>query len=111
GVGEEAVQEALLAAATQWPRDGVPDRPRAWLVSVASRRLTDMLRSELARRRREAADAARTRPDAWPAPPADHRPSDSDDTVILLFLCCHPALPPASQVALTLRAVGGLSTA
>jgi len=98
---EDAVQEALLAAATQWPREGVPDYPRAWLVTVASRRLTDELRAEQARRRREDAVAA----EPPPAPVAD-----TDDTLALLVLCCHPALSPASQIALTLRAVGGLTT-
>ena len=98
---EDAVQEALLAAATQWPREGVPDHPRAWLVTVASRRLTDELRAEQARRRREDAVAA----EPPPAPVAD-----TDDTLALLVLCCHPALSPASQIALTLRAVGGLTT-
>ena len=98
---EDAVQEALLAATTQWPREGVPDHPRAWLVTVASRRLTDELRAEQARRRREDAVAA----EPPPAPGADE-----DDTLALLVLCCHPALSPASQIALTLRAVGGLTT-
>jgi RNA polymerase sigma factor (sigma-70 family) len=98
---EDAVQEALLAAATQWPREGVPDHPRAWLVTVASRRLTDELRAEQARRRREDAVAAEP-------PPAPF--ADTDDTLALLVLCCHPALSPASQIALTLRAVGGLTT-
>jgi RNA polymerase sigma factor (sigma-70 family) len=100
---EDAVQEALLAAAAQWPVQGWPSNPRGWLVTVASRRLADQLRSDTARRRREEVDAARTPP---PAPPAG-----GEDTLTLLFLCCHPALSPASQVALTLRAVGGLSTA
>ena len=99
---EDAVQEALLAAATQWPQVGVPDNPRGWLVTVASRRLTDELRSDQARRRRE---------DAVAAEPAPAPASDRDDTLALLVLCCHPALSPASQIALTLRAVGGLSTA
>jgi RNA polymerase sigma factor (sigma-70 family) len=110
---EDAVQEALLAAATQWPRDGVPDNPRGWLVTVASRRLTDLLRSEQARQRREGTVAQWTLPGEWTAPAADHAPSasDSDDTLILLFMCCHPSLSAASQIALTLRAVGGLSTA
>jgi RNA polymerase sigma factor (sigma-70 family) len=106
---EDAAQEALLAAAAQWPRDGVPDNPRAWLITVASRRLTDLLRSEQARQRRENTVARWTLPDQWLAPPAD-RPADSDDTLILLFMCCHPALAPAAQIALTLRAVGGLAT-
>ena len=98
---EDAVQEALLAAATQWPREGVPDHPRAWLVTVASRRLTDELRAEQARRRRE---------DVVAAEPAPAPGADEDDTLALLVLCCHPALSPASQIALTLRAVGGLTT-
>ena len=108
---EDATQEALLAAATQWPTDGLPDNPRGWLITVASRRLTDLLRSEHARQRREDAVARWTLPDQWLSPPADRPPSESDDTLILLFMCCHPALSPASQIALTLRAVGGLNTA
>jgi len=109
---EDAVQEALLAAATQWPQEGVPDNPRGWLIRVASRRLIDYLRSQDARQRRETDLAARAPVDDLIAPPADTRPAhDQDDTLILLFLCCHPALTPASQIALTLRAVGGLTTA
>ncbi|MER7498785.1 sigma-70 family RNA polymerase sigma factor [Nonomuraea pusilla] len=109
---EDAVQEALLAAATQWPAEGLPDNPRSWLVTVAARRLVDQVRSEQARRRREVTAAAREAPDAGLAPaPGDESPGDRDDTLALLFLCCHPALTPASQVALTLRAVGGLTTA
>jgi RNA polymerase sigma factor (sigma-70 family) len=100
---EDAVQEALMAATAQWPVQGWPENPRGWLVTVASRRLADQVRSDAARRRREEADAART-----PPPPAG---PTGDDTLTLLFLCCHPALTPPSQVALTLRAVGGLSTA
>jgi RNA polymerase sigma factor (sigma-70 family) len=106
---EDAVQEALLAAAVSWPEQGVPDRPRGWLITVASRRLTDQRRSELARRRREARAAALVPADQLHAPAAD-APAAADDTLTLLFLCCHPALSPASQVALTLRAVGGLTT-
>jgi RNA polymerase sigma factor (sigma-70 family) len=106
---EDAVQEALIAAATQWT-DGLPDNPRAWLITVASRRLTDLLRSEQARQRREETVARWTLPEQWLAPAADRRPSASDDTLILLFMCCHPSLSPASQIALTLRAVGGLTT-
>jgi RNA polymerase sigma factor (sigma-70 family) len=102
---EDATQEALLAAATRWPADGVPDRPDAWLIRVAARRLTDQLRSEQADRRR----AARV-PSAQVVPPADV-PVAGDDTLMLLALCCHPGLTPASQIALTLRAVGGLTTA
>jgi RNA polymerase sigma factor (sigma-70 family) len=108
---EDAVQEALLAAATQWPKDGTPDNPRGWLITVASRRLTDLLRSEQARQRREDTVAQWTLPDQRLAPAADRPAAESDDTLILLFMCCHPALSPASQVALTLRAVGGLTTA
>ena len=108
---EDAVQEALLAAALQWPADGIPDNPRGWLITVASRRLTDLLRSEQARRRREDAVARQALPDSWLAPAADRRVGEADDTLVLLFLCCHPALSPASQLALTLRAVGGLTTA
>ena len=105
-LAEDAVQEALLAAAQQWPAGGVPDGPKGWLITVASRRLTDLLRAELARRRREDR-VARWTPTGDSRAPA----ADSDDTLILLLLCCHPALSTASQIALTLRAVGGLSTA
>ena len=108
---EDAVQEALLAAAQQWPDAGVPGNPRGWLITVAARRLTDLLRAEQARQRREEAAARRMLPGEWLARPADHPAPDSDDTLILLFLCCHPALSAASQIALTLRAVGGLTTA
>jgi RNA polymerase sigma factor (sigma-70 family) len=98
---EDAVQEAVLAAAAQWPAGGVPDNPRGWLVTVASRRLIDQMRSDHARRDRESAAATEVTPEV----PA------TDDTLVLLFLCCHPTLTPASQIALTLRAVGGLTTA
>jgi RNA polymerase sigma factor (sigma-70 family) len=112
---EDAVQEALLAAAMQWPKDGIPENPRGWLITVASRRLTDLLRSEQARRRREDTVARWVLPEEWLAPAADRRTSepesDSDDTLILLFMCCHPSLSPASQIALTLRAIGGLTAA
>ncbi|MBJ7602138.1 MAG: sigma-70 family RNA polymerase sigma factor [Candidatus Dormibacteraeota bacterium] len=108
---EDAVQEALIAAAMGWPKDGIPESPRAWLITVASRRLTDLLRSEQARQRREDAVAQRMLPEEWLAPAADRPGSESDDTLILLFMCCHPSLSPASQIALTLRAVGGLTTA
>ncbi|MBU2670118.1 sigma-70 family RNA polymerase sigma factor [Actinoplanes bogorensis] len=96
---EDAVQEALLAAAKQWPVDGVPGDPRAWLIRVASRRRIELLRNEEARRRREAVP---------PDPPPEVR---GDDELTLLLLCCHPALTPVAQVPLTLRAVGGLTTA
>jgi RNA polymerase sigma factor (sigma-70 family) len=109
---EDAVQEALLAAATQWPADGVPGNPHGWLVTVAVRRLTDRVRSDAARRRREDTLALATPPALLHAPPADEPPTAGhDDTLTLLFLCCHPALSAPSQIALTLRAVGGLSTA
>jgi RNA polymerase sigma factor (sigma-70 family) len=108
---EDAVQQALVAAAAQWPEDGLPDDPKAWLVTVASRRLTDLLRSEQARRRREDTVARWTLPDQWLAPAADRSASASDDTLIVLLTCCHPSLSTASQIALTLRAVGGLTTA
>jgi RNA polymerase sigma factor (sigma-70 family) len=109
---EDAVQEALLAAALQWPEEGLPREPRAWLVTVASRRLTDQLRSDGARRRREDAEAAAAPADETLAPgPGDALAGQHDDTLTLLFLCCHPALSPPSQLALTLRAVGGLTTA
>jgi RNA polymerase sigma factor (sigma-70 family) len=108
---EDATQEALLAAATQWPRDGIPANPRAWLITVAARRLTDLLRSEQARQRRESAVVERMLPSELLAPGPDARAGDSDDTLILLFMCCHASLSPASQIAVTLRAVGGLSTA
>jgi RNA polymerase sigma factor (sigma-70 family) len=109
---EDAVQEALLAAAGQWPSAGVPDNPRGWLIKVASRRLTDALRSEEARRQREDRAAALGPRDAFTAPPpgADRAPRE-DDTLSLLFLCCHPDLTPPAQISLTLRAVGGLTTA
>jgi predicted RNA polymerase sigma factor len=101
---EDAVQEALLAAALQWPAEGIPDSPLGWLVTVAERRLTDEWRSESARRRREETDAVLDVAGLVPAP-------DHDDTLTLLFLCCHPSLSAPSQLALTLRAVGGLTTA
>jgi RNA polymerase sigma factor (sigma-70 family) len=109
---EDAVQEALIAAARQWPQAGLPDNPRGWLYRVAVRRLTDHVRSEEARRRRE--DAVASDPDAADglAPPADEASaSDRDDQLLLLFMCCHPALTAPSAIALTLRAVGGLTTA
>ena len=99
---EDATQEALLAASRQWPADGMPDSPLSWLVTVAQRRLVDEFRSESARRRREEQSAALEAP---------AEVLDADDTLEPLFLCCHPALSEPSQVALTLRAVGGLTTA
>lgn len=109
---EDAVQEALIAAYRQWPAGGVPDNPRGWLIRTASRRLTDQLRSDSARQRREERAAALTPRDAFTAPaPGESRAPSADDTLTLLFLCCHPGLSPAAQIALTLRAVGGLTTA
>jgi RNA polymerase sigma factor (sigma-70 family) len=108
---EDATQEALIAAATQWPADGLPDHPRGWLITVASRRLTDLLRADQARQRREDTVARWVLPEHGLAPAADRPSTDHDDTLILLFMCCHPALTAASQIALTLRAVGGLATA
>jgi RNA polymerase sigma factor (sigma-70 family) len=107
---EDAVQEALVAAVTQWSAVGVPENPRGWLITVASRRLIDLLRADQTRRRREHTVAQWNLPDDWLSPPADREP-ETDDTLILLFMCCHTALSPASQIALTLRAVGGLTTA
>ncbi|WP_328712168.1 RNA polymerase sigma factor [Nocardia salmonicida] len=101
-LAEDSVQDALLAAATQWDRDGLPDNPRGWLIQVAQRRMADAVRAEVARRRRETTVFVRDVPvDAI----------ERDDTLDMYFLCCHPDLPPAGAVALTLRAVGGLSTA
>jgi RNA polymerase sigma factor (sigma-70 family) len=111
GAAEDAVQEALLDAALQWPRDGRPDNPRGWLIRVAHRRMTDHLRSEIARRRREDAEGTHIPRDHFLSPAADAPPADADDTLTLLFLCCHPDLAPSAQVPLTLRAVGGLTTA
>jgi RNA polymerase sigma factor (sigma-70 family) len=106
---EDAVQEAMLAAFTQWPQQGVPENPRGWLIHVASCRMTDQQRSEIARRQRETAVASDTE---IVAPSGDiESDMDPDDTLILLFMCCHPALTSSSAIALTLRAVGGLTTA
>jgi len=107
---EDATQEALLAATLQWPADGMPDNPRGWLITVAARKLTDLLRAELARQRREQAVARQIPPMELMSPAADATRGDSDDTLIVLFMCCHPSLSTASQIALTLRAVGGLTT-
>ena len=108
GAAEDAVQEALFAAAMQWPREGVPENPRSWLIQVASRRMLDHVRSESARRTRESAAAAER---SQAAPVEFESAIEQDDTLILFFMCCHPALTPASAIALTLRAVGGLTTA
>jgi RNA polymerase sigma factor (sigma-70 family) len=109
---EDAVQESLLDAAAQWVEEGVPGNPRGWLIQVAYRRMTEQLRNEQARRRREELVATQAPPDRRTAPPADSAyEADRDDTLIMLFLCCHSELTPASAIALTLRSVGGLTTA
>ena len=101
-LAEDAVQDALLAAATQWRTEGLPEHPRGWLIQVAQRRMADAVRAEVARRRRETTVFVREVP---------VEASGRDDTLDMYFLCCHPDLPPAGAIALTLRAVGGLSTA
>jgi RNA polymerase sigma factor (sigma-70 family) len=106
---EDAVQEAMLAAFRQWPREGIPENPRGWLIRVASRRMTDTVRSEIARRQRETALTAEEEPAIEPA--EIDTDMDPEDTLVLLFMCCHPALSTSSAIALTLRAVGGLTTA
>ncbi|HET7188296.1 MAG TPA: sigma-70 family RNA polymerase sigma factor [Gemmatimonadaceae bacterium] len=109
---EDAVQDALIAAATQWPEHGIPANPGGWLHHVALRRLTDQLRSEMSRRRREDAVATELWADwAFVPPPDTELDAEDDDSLVLLFMCAHPALTPASAIALTLRAVGGLTTA
>src|SRR5215813_7584871 len=106
---EDAVQEAMIAAFKQWPEEGIPDNPRGWLIQVASRRMTDQVRSEIARRERETTVATEVES---VVPTVDiESDMDPDDTLILLFMCCHPALTSCSAIALTLRAVGGLTTA
>jgi RNA polymerase sigma factor (sigma-70 family) len=102
-IAEDAVQDALLAAAQQWPTQGIPEHPRGWLIRVGYRRMVDQLRADQLRQRREYRLASQ------PAPPSTDEPA-TDDSLTLLFLCCHPILSPVSQVALTLRAVGGLTT-
>jgi RNA polymerase sigma factor (sigma-70 family) len=108
---EDAVQEALLAAALQWPSAGLPENPRGWLLRVASRRIVDHVRIQSARKRREAMVVSLVPAEEQLALGADQQPIARDDTLILLFMCCHPALSSASAIALTLRAVGGLTTA
>ncbi|MCM3873061.1 MAG: hypothetical protein ND895_20455 [Pyrinomonadaceae bacterium] len=106
---EDAVQEALLAAAMQWPKEGVPDHPLAWLVQVGSRRMTDQIRSDVARRRRETEAVMES---GYVIPSPEHEAGrNEDDSLILVYMCCHPALTTSSAIALTLRAVGGLTTA
>jgi len=106
---EDAVQEAMIAAFTQWPQQGVPDNPRGWLIQVACRRMADHVRGEIARRERETAVAAEV--EALLPTLEIEADMDPNDTLVLLFMCCHPALTPSSAIALTLRAVGGLTTA
>jgi len=109
---EDAVQEALVAAALQWPQEGVPANPRGWLIHVAARRMSDHVRAELARRRRETVVMMETPAAERVVPAPDAIESvEQDDTLVLLFMCCHPALSRTSAIALTLRAVGGLTTA
>jgi RNA polymerase sigma factor (sigma-70 family) len=108
---EDAVQEALVAAALQWPDEGVPDNPRGWLIHVASRRMTDLARSESARRRRESVAALEIGHVVAAASLDMATDQNQDEPLILLFMCCHPALTTSSAIALTLRAVGGLTTA
>ena len=109
-LAEDAVQEAMLAAFRQWPREGIPDIPRAWLIRVANRRMTDMIRSAMARRERETVMTREQEPAIGPAEEIE-ADMDPEDTLLLLFMCCHPALSNSSAIALTLRAVGGLTTA
>jgi len=108
---EDAVQEALIAAAMQWPRDGRPENPRGWLLRVATRRLADQIRADTARRLREQLVVSLVPADEQIALAADSGANDRDDTLALYFMCCHPSLSATSQVALTLRAVAGLTTA
>jgi RNA polymerase sigma factor (sigma-70 family) len=108
---EDAVQEAMLAAFTQWPKQGVPENPRGWLFQVASRRMTDQVRSDIARRERETSVAREAETMEFADEIELDMDMDPNDTLILLFMCCHPALTSSSTIALTLRAVGGLTTA
>ena len=110
GAAEDAVQEALTAAALEWPRTGVPENARAWLIRVAARKLMDQRRSDSARRRRETKIVIETPPEENVVPPPDEAHVEEDDALVLLFMCCHPALTRPSAIALTLRAVGGLTT-
>ena len=107
---EDAVQEASIAAVMQWPRDGVPENPRAWLIQVAFRKMADRIRSESARRRRETEVVEESARLSDTAPGEAPLQDDADDALTLLFMCCHPAITPSSAIALTLRAVGGLTT-
>jgi RNA polymerase sigma factor (sigma-70 family) len=109
--GEDAVQEALIAATTYWEREGLPDNPRGWLIRVASRRIADHVRAETARRRREAIVVSLVPPEDLVAlSPGEQDDAERDDSLDLLFMCCHPALSSSSAIALTLRAIGGLTT-
>lgn len=108
---EDAVQESLIAATQQWPASGIPNNPRGWLYHVAIRRLTDVARSELARRRREESVSAESPAETMIPAMIGDMTADEDDSLTLVFMCCHPALTTSSAIALTLRAVGGLTTA
>ena len=108
---EDAVQDALVEAVTQWPTRGIPDHPRAWLATVATRRLIDRVRSDQSRRLREERASVGSPPAEFMRAPDEEASQDRDDSLILLLMCCHPALSPPTQIALTLRAVGGLTTA
>jgi RNA polymerase sigma factor (sigma-70 family) len=110
-VCEDAVQDALIEAAAQWPTRGIPDHPRAWLTTVATRRVIDRVRSDHSRRRREERVIVGSPPAEFTVAPDEGGDRDRDDSLILLLMCCHPALSPPTQIALTLRAVGGLTTA
>ena len=108
---EDAVQDALIEAAAQWPAGGIPGHPRAWLTTVATRRLIDRVRSDHSRRQREERVIVGSPPAGFMHAPDEEASQDRDDSLILLLMCCHPALSPPTQIALTLRAVGGLTTA
>jgi RNA polymerase sigma factor (sigma-70 family) len=108
---EDAVQDALIEAAAQWPAGGIPGHPRAWLTTVATRRLIDRVRSDHSRRQREERVIVGSPPAEFMHAPDEEASQDRDDSLILLLICCHPALSPPTQIALTLRAVGGLTTA
>lgn len=107
---EDAVQEALIAAHVSWPTEGTPANPGGWLYRVACRRLADQRDGETARRERELVAGAREATERAERAPVDNDVDEQDDTLALFFTCCHPALTESSAIALTLRAVGGLTT-